>query len=149
MPTANSAVGVQPIVRTSAIARRLRHTIIAASLGAAVLLPVGLFAAPGVAASVPSGGNDCSRWTSTTKPPDYIRVYRNKSGKIQRVPFRRYVITVLGKEWPGYLPVPVIEAGAVALLAGRLAEKPVQALLGRLRFRGPPAPFEVGEDALK
>src|SRR3990172_12257809 len=114
VPTANSAVGVQPIVRTSAIARRLRHTIIAASLGAAVLLPVGLFAAPGVAASVPSGGNDCSRWTSTTKPPDYIRVYRNKSGKIQRVPFRRYVITVLGKEWPGYLPVPVIEAGAVA-----------------------------------
>src|SRR3990172_12971143 len=111
VPTANSAVGVQPIVRTSAIARRRRHPISAASLGAAVLLPVGLFAAPGVAASVPSGGNDCSRWTSTTKPPDYIRVYRNKSGKIQRVPFRRYVITVLGKEWPGYLPVPVIEAG--------------------------------------
>jgi hypothetical protein len=114
VPTANSAVGVQPKIRMSAIARRLRHTVIAASLGAAVLLPAGLVAAPGVAAHVDSGGNDCSRWTSTTRPPDYIRVYRNKSGKIQRVPFRRYVVTVLGREWPGYLPVAVIEAGAVA-----------------------------------
>ena len=115
MPTANSAVGVQPIIRTSAIARRLRQTVIAATLGAAVLLPAGLLAAPGVAASIPSGGNDCSRWTSTTTPPDYIRVYRHKSGRIDRVPFRRYVITVLGKEWPSYLPQALVEAGAVAV----------------------------------
>lgn len=116
MPTANSAVGVQPIIRTSAIARRLRQTVIAATLGAAVLLPAGLLAAPGVAAHVPSdGGRDCSRWTSTTKPPDYIRVYRHRSGRIQRVPFRRYVVTVLGKEWPSYLPQALVEAGAVAV----------------------------------
>lgn len=115
MPTANSAVGVQPIIRTSAIARRLRQTVIAVSLGAAVLLPAGLVAAPGVAAQVPSGGSDCSRWTSTTKPPEYIRVLRSKSGRIERVPFRRYVITVLGKEWPSYLPQAAVEAGAVAV----------------------------------
>jgi hypothetical protein len=114
VPTANSAVGVKPIIRKSAVRRRLHQTVMAASLSVAVLLPAGLLAASGVAAHVSSGGNDCSRWTSTTKPPDYIRVYRNKSGRIDRVPFRRYVVTVLGKEWPGYLPVPVIEAGAVA-----------------------------------
>jgi peptidoglycan hydrolase-like amidase len=107
-------VGVQPIIRTSAIARRLRNTVIAATLGAAVLLPAGLLAAPGVAAHVNSGGNDCSRWTSITKPPDYIRVYRHKSGRVVRVPFRRYVVTVIGKEWPSYLPQAVVEAGAVA-----------------------------------
>jgi hypothetical protein len=31
------------------------------------------------------------------------------------VPFRKYVVTVMGKEWPSYLPQPVIEAGAVAV----------------------------------
>jgi hypothetical protein len=31
------------------------------------------------------------------------------------VPFKKYVITVMGKEWPGYLPHSVIEAGAVAV----------------------------------
>ena len=115
MPTAKSAVGVQPIIRAPALARRLRQTFIATSLGAAILLPAGLFAAPGVAAHVPTDGTDCSRWTSTTQPPDYIRVYRNKSGRIERVPFRRYVITVLGKEWPSYLPFALVEAGAVAV----------------------------------
>jgi hypothetical protein len=31
------------------------------------------------------------------------------------VPFKRYVITVMGKEWPSYLPQTVVEAGAVAV----------------------------------
>jgi hypothetical protein len=31
------------------------------------------------------------------------------------VNFRKYVVTVMGKEWPSYLPQPVIEAGAVAV----------------------------------
>lgn len=114
MPSANSAVGGKPIITASAVRRRVRTTFLAAGLGLGLLLPAGLFMAAGVAAHVPSGGDDCSRWTSTTTPPDYIRVYRNRSGRIDRVPFRKYVITVLGKEWPGYLPMPVIEAGAVA-----------------------------------
>ena len=114
VPTANSAAGDQPTGVMSAYARRIRNTFIAAALGAAILLPAGLAAAPGAAASS-SGGRDCSGWTSTTRPPDYIRVYRNQSGRIERVPFRRYVITVLGKEWPSYLPQAVVEAGAVAV----------------------------------
>jgi hypothetical protein len=91
----------------------VRTTLLATGLGVSLLLPAGLFIASGVAAGVSDGG-DCSRWTSTTQPPDYIRVYRNKSGRIDRVPFRRYLVVVLGKEWPGYLPHAVIEAGAVA-----------------------------------
>jgi hypothetical protein len=108
-------VGVQPIITMRAVTLRLRNTFVAVTLGAALLLPAGLFVAPGVAAAVLPGGNDCSRYTNTTRPPAYIRVYRHKSGKIVRVPFRRYVITVLGKEWPSYLPQAVVEAGAVAV----------------------------------
>lgn len=114
MPSANSAAGVKPTIHASAVRRRVRSTFLAAGLGLSLLLPAGLFMAGGVAAAVPGGGGDCSRWTRTDRPPDYIRVYRNKSGRIDRVPFRRYLVVVLGKEWPGYLPHAVIEAGAVA-----------------------------------
>ena len=114
MPSSNSSVESQPTRPMSAYVRRIRNTIVAAVIGVAVLLPAGLLAAPGPAAAS-SPGRDCSRWTSTTRPPDYIRVFRNRSGRIERVPFRRYVITVLGKEWPSYLPQAVVEAGAVAV----------------------------------
>lgn len=113
MPSANSAAGVKPIIRASAVRRRVRNTFLAAGLGLSLLLPAGLFVASTAAAAV-SGGNDCSRWTSTTRPPDYIRVYRNKTGRIDRVPFRKYLVVVLGKEWPSYLPQALVEAGAVA-----------------------------------
>lgn len=113
MPSANSAAGVKPIITAPAVRRRLRTTVLAAGLSLSMLLPAGLFVASTVAARMPGGG-DCSPWTSTTRPPEYIRVYRNKSGRIDRVPFRRYLVVVLGKEWPGYLPHALIEAGAVA-----------------------------------
>jgi hypothetical protein len=114
VPSANSAAGVKPIISASAVRRRVRNTFLAAGLGLSLLLPAGLFVASTVAAGTGDGGGDCSRWTSTTRPPDYIRVYRNKSGRIDRVPFKKYLVVVLGKEWPGYLPHAVIEAGAVA-----------------------------------
>jgi hypothetical protein len=57
----------------------------------------------------------CAGWNSFTRPPDSIRVLRRKSGRVETVPFRKYVITVMGKEWPSYLPQPVVEAGAVAV----------------------------------
>lgn len=103
------------MIKMPAIARRLRTMFAAAVLSAAVILPAGLFAATGAAAHVPSGGNDCSRWASTTQPPNYIRVLRHKSGRIVRVPFKRYVVVVLGKEWPSYLPDALVHAGAVAV----------------------------------
>ena len=113
VPFANSAAGGKPTNNASAVRRRLRTTFFALALCLSAVLPAGLMAAPGVAAAVP-GGNDCTRWTSYSKPPDYIRVYRNRTGRIERVPFRKYLVVVLGKEWPGYLPHAVIEAGAVA-----------------------------------
>jgi hypothetical protein len=113
VPTANSAAGGKPTNSASTVRRRIRNTFIALGLSLSVVLPAGLLVAGGVAAAGP-GGNDCSRWTSYTKPPDYIRVYRNRTGRIDRVPFRKYLVVVLGKEWPGYLPHALIEAGAVA-----------------------------------
>ena len=113
MPSANSAAGVKPIISASAVRRRARNTFLAAGLSLSLLLPAGLFIAAGVAAHAGNRG-ECTRWTSTTTPPDYILVYRNKSGRIDQVPFRKYVVTVLGKEWPGYLPHALIAAGAVA-----------------------------------
>ena len=114
MPTANSAAGAQPTEAMSAYARRVRSVLAAAVMAVAIVLPAGLLVAP-VVAGTATLGIDCSRWKSTTKPPDYIRVLRHRSGRIVRVPLRRYVVTVMGKEWPSYLPQSVVEAGAVAV----------------------------------
>ena len=64
------------------------------------------------AAEQPRG---CNRWHSLTQPPDTIRVLRTRSNNVQTVPFRRYVLIVMAKEWPSYLPQQVVEAGAVAV----------------------------------
>jgi hypothetical protein len=85
-------------------------------LSVATFLPAGLVLAPvAVGGSSGPGNGACQRWTSTTTPPDYIYVYRNQSRRVQRVKFKKYVITVMGKEWPAYLPHAVVEAGAVAV----------------------------------
>ena len=93
--------------------RRLRTIILGAALGASFVLPIGTLQAPAVAAV--ESGNGCTSWASTTRPPTYIRVLRRKNGRVERVPFKKYVVTVMGKEWPSYLPQSVIEAGAVAV----------------------------------
>jgi hypothetical protein len=123
VPTAKSAASDQPSTTTSptrALSRlprvarfpRLTQLGLASILGITALLPVQLLNAPLVAASA---SPNCPGWNSTTRPPDYIRVLRRQSGRVDRVPFKKYVLTVLGKEWPGYLPHAVIEAGAVAV----------------------------------
>lgn len=120
MPTANSAVVDQPmkpaVLRISSHQPRVRRMAVAALgavLGVSLLIPVEAIDPPAAAAG--SSVNGCSGWSSTTRPPDSIRVLRRRSGRIERVPFRKYVVTVLGKEWPSYLPQPVVEAGAVAV----------------------------------
>jgi hypothetical protein len=47
--------------------------------------------------------------------PSKIRVLKVQTGRIVAVDFRKYVVTVLGKEWPSYLPQAVVEAGSVAV----------------------------------
>ena len=117
MPTAKSAVQSQSSPRPSPDhqtrrPRRLLQAGLGILIAVAVLVPMQTISAPAAAAGArPS----CPGWTSTTRPPDYIRVLRRHSGQVDRVPFKTYVITVLGKEWPSYLPQAVIDAGAVAV----------------------------------
>ena len=87
-------------------------TTAALALATALSIGLGSVDAPFAAASA---SPTCSSHASFTRPPSSIRVLRVHSGRIQTVNFRKYVVTVMGKEWPSYLPQQVIEAGAVAV----------------------------------
>ncbi|MEO6350366.1 MAG: SpoIID/LytB domain-containing protein [Candidatus Limnocylindrales bacterium] len=81
----------------------------------AVPLAVSFIAISAVPVAGKASPRDCSSWTSLTQPPRTIRVLRRKSNRVEVVDFKKYVITVMGKEWPSYLPMPVVAAGAVAV----------------------------------
>ncbi len=110
-PTVQDSQLVVP--STNRRSRRWWTMALGALLGASFMLPGATIDAPLVAAV--AAPNSCGGWSSTTRPPRSIRVLRRKSGRVSRVPFRHYVVTVLGKEWPSYLPQPTVEAGAVAV----------------------------------
>ena len=80
-----------------------------------MILPVAAAMFVAEAPFVAGSASDCSSHVSLTRPPDSIRVLKVRSGRIVVVPFRKYVVTVMGKEWPSYLPQAVVEAGAVAV----------------------------------
>jgi hypothetical protein len=62
-----------------------------------------------------AGASSCTGWTSHVVPPRTIRVLRTGIGRVQRVPFRRYVAEVMASgEWPSRLHMVTLEAGAVA-----------------------------------
>lgn len=92
----------------------LGHRRVARAMGILFGLSVVIPLAAMQPAAVAAGGS-CTGWQSTTVPPETVRVYRTQTGVVEVVPFQTYVVTVMGKEWPGYLPMPVIEAGAVAV----------------------------------
>jgi Stage II sporulation protein len=115
--TAKSAAQSQPNTHSPSNhqPRRLPRLVqlgLSVLIGFAVIVPAQTISAPSAAAS---SSPSCPGWNSTTQPPDYIRVLRRHSGQVDRVPFKKYVVTVLGKEWPSYLPQAVIQAGAVAV----------------------------------
>ena len=120
MPTAKSAAPTQPTPHAHISRHDLRRSrwrkLAVAGLGLVagltISLPVQTILAPDVSANA---GPACPGYASTTNPPDYIRVLRHKSGRVDKVPFKRYVLVVLGREWPGYLPQQAINAGAVAV----------------------------------
>lgn len=122
MPTAKSAARSQPndgyqnqprAAKTASSGGRLQARVaVGVLLGIGLIVPATAVIAPSVEGR--ASANQCNGWSSTTRPPDYIRVLRRKSGQVEHVPFRKYVITVLGREWPSYLPQAVVEAGAVA-----------------------------------
>ncbi len=111
MPTANSAVFVQPI-DDSQKKSRTRRIAFGALLGLTLLVPAATVAAPSAAAAASNG---CAVYASESRMPRSIRVLKVQTNKIVTVDFRKYVVTVMGKEWPSYLPQAVVEAGSVAV----------------------------------
>lgn len=72
-------------------------------------------AVPQVAAPAAAQASSCTGWTSRVSPPRTIRVLRTRSGRIQKVAFRKYVAEVMASgEWPSRLRNATLEAGAVA-----------------------------------
>ena len=62
-----------------------------------------------------AAGSSCTGWTSSTDPPRTIRVLRTRSGKVEKVDFRRYVAKVMASgEWPSRLKMATLETGALA-----------------------------------
>jgi hypothetical protein len=83
------------------------------ALGAVFI--TGSLALPQVATPASVEASSCTGWTSKTSPPATIRVLRTRSGRVEKVGFRRYVAEVMASgEWPSRLPRATLEAGAVA-----------------------------------
>ena len=90
-----------------------RQHLVTRLLAVALALPMAAIVGSFNAAPVAAAGS-CSSHASLSHPPSSIRVL-TRPGRVITVPFRRYVVTVMGKEWPSYLPQAVVEAGAVAV----------------------------------
>jgi Stage II sporulation protein len=108
VPTANPAALARPRTTNGRRFGRLTALLLALPLAA-----VFATAEPPIVGA--QAGPSCSSHASLTRPPDSIRVLRVRTGRVTVVNFRKYVVTVMGKEWPSYLPQPVVEAGAVAV----------------------------------
>lgn len=94
--------------------RRLAAGMVVATALSGVVFATGsaLVPAPTLARSA------CTGWTSESIPPDTIRVLRTigpDAGRVQQVPFRPYVETVMAAEFGAGAPAAAMEAGAVAV----------------------------------
>ena len=116
MPAANPAVTAQPNTPVKEPRPHLWTRLSVKATTLALAAPIVLsFAGALPETAFGAESRNCGGWNSHTNPPTSIRVYRRQSGRVEVVNFRKYVVTVLGKEWPGYLPQPLVEAGAVAV----------------------------------
>ena len=57
----------------------------------------------------------CTGWSSTTRPPSTIRVYRSGLHRTVAVDFRQYVRVVVANEWGPTHPRASLRAGAIAI----------------------------------
>jgi hypothetical protein len=80
------------------------------------MLALTILAVPGLTRPEPAvAGSSCTSWTSYSAPPRTIKVLRTRTGRIEKVAFRRYVARVMASgEWPSRLKSATLEAGAVA-----------------------------------
>ena len=92
---------------------------LAAGVAVAVALSSATVAAGSVLVPAPVRAvSACTGWASESIPPDSIRVLRTlgpDAGKVQVVPFRSYVETVMAAEFGPGTPVEAMRAGAVAV----------------------------------
>ena len=115
MPTAIPAASLRSRARPVDAGRR-RVSLAGRKLCLALALPIAWALVVSQPLDVSANTTQtCSKWSSLTKPPPSIRVLRRKSGRVETVDFKKYVVTVMGREWPSYLPQSVVEAGAVAV----------------------------------
>lgn len=117
MPVSPSAAVTQPpstsYDREGARRRRSIRRVAARPAALAIGLAL-LFPAAAITPDLVQAGS-CTGWGSTTTPPNSIRVLRTATGRVEQVDFKRYVQTVMGKEWGNYLPMAMLEAGAQAV----------------------------------
>jgi hypothetical protein len=75
-----------------------------------------ILAVPGVTNPEPAAaGSTCTGWQSIKNPPKTIKVLRTRTGAIDKVDFRKYVVRVMASgEWPSRLKAATLEAGALA-----------------------------------
>lgn len=84
---------------------------IVAMLASFIALP---FAVPATPVLASAGARQCTQWSSTTQPPETIRVYRVSEGKVETVVFKDYVMRVVSREW-NVKQGALRKAGAVAV----------------------------------
>lgn len=108
-PSTHAVPSLRPDRPASATALTLRLAVGTLFALSALLVPQ--LSSPEPAAA----GSSCTGWTSTAVPPKSIRVLRTRSGKVETVPFRKYVARVMASgEWPSRLKMATLEAGALA-----------------------------------
>ena len=85
-------------------------------LAIGALFSLSVLIVPQVADPQPAAaGSSCTGWTSNVVPPKSVRVLRTRTGKVETVPFRKYVARVMASgEWPTRLKMATLEAGALA-----------------------------------
>jgi hypothetical protein len=110
VPTALPAARVQPRIQSSSHWRLLLRLLLALAVAGA-LLPI---SADGGSPPVRAASNSCTGWEDRYNPPPTIRVGR-ADGSVETVDFRKYVGVVMAKEWPSWMPVEAMKAGAVAV----------------------------------
>ena len=69
----------------------------------------------------------CTGWSSTTRPPSTIRVYRSGLHRTVAVDFRQYVRVVVANEWGPTHPRASLRAGAI--VDGTIGASSASALL--------------------
>ena len=100
-------------IRHLQYAARLMRRLPAAGVGALIVaLAAGIFLQTAPATEAASS---CTGWKSTVVPPLHINVLRTALGRVDTVPFRRYVEFVLAAEWGPSNPPEALAAGAVAI----------------------------------